>query len=164
MQSSDRLEIRYNILSAEDLMAELEGLEETTNENESEDDTLRQKYIEGLPALAKKYNRRNTTTTTIQTASKELPLWCQQIAFAALRRFPDDPPIVAGAVSLNMLEQAKSTDDEEQELQLAECLRKGCLLLGAVCHNDNERDNTLGLALMIVNDHDGLEFILEILN
>jgi hypothetical protein len=193
---SDKLEIRYHILSAEDLMAELEALEEDENDdthknNFDDDDTCRVKYLEGLSAMAKKYSRQRDTQS-----SKELPLWCQQVCYAALRRYSDNPQIIAGAVSLLaliakdsavrklykyqkqeygldkpiaclklMLEQARAAEEEEQELYLAEVLRKGCLFLGALCNNDNDSGkHALGLATIIVQEHDGLEFILQILN
>ncbi|KAG7361225.1 hypothetical protein IV203_036325 [Nitzschia inconspicua] len=190
IDDSDRIEMRYNVLSPEDLMAELESLEDestttttttsATDNPPSSETSKRIKYLEGLAALAKKYN---------QQKKPQLALWCQQIAFTTLRLYPTDNEIVAGSISLlaliakdtqtrkrykfqpndyglsvpidalqKTLERAKEEEDETKEELFAETLRKGCLFLGAVC-NDNED----GLAIQVVQEG-GLELILDAAN
>jgi len=65
-----------------------------------------------------------------------------------------DKPII---VLKDVLNRAKKEEDERKEELLAEILRKGCLLLGAICNNDEEN---LHLSSLIVSKG-GLELILE---
>jgi hypothetical protein len=197
MDDSKKLEIRYNVISADDLVAELENLEDSSSSSSSSSssdndkappsspirkdiDDKRIKYLEGLAALAKKYNLQKNT---------QLALPCQQIAFTALRLYPTDNEMVAGSISLlallakdtpsrkrykyqsdeyglaipigalqKTLERAKQEEDETKEELMAETLRKGCLFLGAICN-----DNKDGLAVQVVQEG-GLELILDAAN
>jgi hypothetical protein len=188
MNEAEKLELRYSIISAEDLIAELEQLDDDNDvlgdqQNAVATETRaaenRLKYLQGLSALAQKYNRSER--------KQELCTWCQQVAFTVIRLYPEDNEAVAGAISLlaliaqnadvrkrfkyqaedyglnkpinvlqNALGRAKLEEDETKEELLAETLRKGCLFLGAVCNDDND----LGLALMIAKEG-GLELIVD---
>lgn len=193
MDDSDKVGIRYSVLSPEDLMAELERLEDdeptTTGTDASErsalaDTAKRIKYLEGMSALAKKYNQQQS-----KKEKSQLALWCQQIAFTTLQKYPADDEIITGSISLlaliakdvpsqkryryqsdeyglqvpigalqKTLERAKEEEDESKEELMAEILRKGCLFLGAVCN-----DNKEGLAMYVV-EKGGLELILDTAN
>jgi hypothetical protein len=216
INEEEKLEIRYNVLSAEDLIAELEQLDcdddddvddghvdennnaagqdrsrdkkrtidatttPSSTANETHAAEKRFKYLEGLSALARKYNRSTDR-------KHELAMCCQQIAFTTIRLYPEDDEVIAGSISLlaliarntdvrkrykyqaddyglgrpigvlqKALERAKIEVDETKEELLAEILRKGCLFLGAVCNDDKE----LGLALK-VTEVGGLELVLD---
>ena len=181
----DRQEIRYNILSAEDIVAELEaleGLDEGGENRNDDDDKPRIQVIAGLAALAKKTAKENRP--------ESLPLLCQQAAYMALGMYPEDDEVVCGAISLlalvardtavrerikyqaddygldvpigamrRALERAQQQEEELQEEHLAEIQRKSCLLLGALADGDKE----LELPLKIVEE-DGLQAILDAAN
>jgi hypothetical protein len=74
--------------------------------NETHAAEKRFKYLEGLSALARKYNR--------STDSKhELAMCCQQIAFTTIRLYPEDDEVIAGSISRLAL-IAKNTDVRER--------------------------------------------------
>ena len=184
IQEEDKQEIRYNIIDAEDIIAELEILEEELSS--SPIDEIRQKGLVKccacLSALVKKYRKSDKPKT--------IPLLCQQAAYLTLRLYPEENEAVGSSIAilalvakddqvrqrnkhqadvygLNepirvlrlVLERAKKQEIEEEEEKLAEILRKGCLFLGAL--SDDDKD--YGLAVTIVEE-EGLELILDIAN
>jgi hypothetical protein len=177
---SDKLEIRFNILTPEALITELEQLPEIENNDEEK---RIEYYVEGLLALGRKYNNSKS-----DRRYDKLSLLYQQLAYTTIRLYPENDQIVAGSISLlalivasksvrkrfkyqkedygldkpiivlkKALIRAKKEKVETKEELLAEILRKGCLFLGAAC-NDDEDD--LHLSSMIVSEG-GLELILE---
>jgi hypothetical protein len=103
ISDAEKLEIRYNILSPDDLIAELESLESTSLPHGSTSSTTddantdaavqrRLRYLEGLSSLTRKYNKSDH--------KRDLALPCQQIAFTTLRLFPEDDEVLAGTISL----------------------------------------------------------------
>jgi hypothetical protein len=183
INESDKLEIRFNILTPEALITELEQLPEIENINEEEKRI--EYYVEGLSALGRKYNNNNKSDRKDQD---ELSLMYQQLAYTTIRLYPENDQIVAGSISLlaliaanksvrkrfkyqpddygldkpiivlkKALNRAKKEKDETKEELLAEILRKGCLFLGAACNND---EDDLHLSSIIVSEG-GLELILE---
>ncbi|OEU12408.1 hypothetical protein FRACYDRAFT_244675 [Fragilariopsis cylindrus CCMP1102] len=178
---SDKLEIRFNILTPEALITELEQLPKI----EINDEEKRiEYYVEGLSALGRKYNNSNRS----DRKDDKLSLLYQQISYTTIRLYPENDQIVAGSISLlaliagnksvrrrfkyqkedygldkpiivlkKALIRAKKEKDETKEELLAEILRKGCLFLGAACNND---EGGLHLSSIIVSEG-GLELILE---
>jgi hypothetical protein len=178
---SDKLEIRFNILTPEALITELEQLPEIENNDEEK---LIEYYVEGLSALGRKYNNSNRS----DRKDDKLSLLYLQLAYSTIRLYPENDQIVAGSISLlaliagnksvrrrfkyqeedygldkpiivlkKALIRAKREKDETKEELLAEILRKGCLFLGAACNND---EDDLHLSSIIISEG-GLELILE---
>ena len=136
----DKHEIRYNILDADDVLAELEELETTittttSTSKEEEETSSRQQQsriqcMACLKALAKKFNNKKQAQTSSDNNS--LPLLSQQGAYICLRLYPNDDEIVTGAISLLALvaknEQVRKRhqyqkDDYGLQLPVA-CIRK----------------------------------------
>lgn len=111
INAAEKLEIRYNVLSPEDLVAELEQLDAPQSDDATASSIKptssgvrdeidhaeaiqqrRMQYLGGLSALARKYTKSN--------CKKDLALSCQHIAFTTLRLYPDDNEVVAGTISL----------------------------------------------------------------
>lgn len=102
IREEDKQEIRYNILDAEDIIAELELLEEELSSSppSSSDQkviiTIRQtgraKCCASLSAMVKKYRK--------QDRAKNIPLLCQQAAYLTLRLYPEDNEAVGGSIAL----------------------------------------------------------------
>jgi len=177
IKKSDKPEIRFSILTPEDVITELEQLPEIENNEE----TRIKYYIEGLSALGRKYNSKSDR-------NDELSLLYLQLAYTTIRLYPDNDHVVAGSISLlaliatnksvrkrfkyqaedygldkpiivlkDVLNRAKKEEVETKEELLAEILRKGCLFLGAICNNDEE-DLHLSSLIVLMG---GLELILE---
>ena len=137
----DKHEIRYNILDADDVLAELEELETTitttTSTSKEEEETSSRQQQQSriqcmacLKALAKKFNNKKQAQTSSDNNS--LPLLSQQGAYICLRLYPNDDEIVTGAISLLALvaknEQVRKRhqyqkDDYGLQLPVA-CIRK----------------------------------------
>ena len=129
----DRQDIRYNIMTADDvvkelLVCEMELIKNATN-NDDDDERARQKCrihcISGLEALAKKFAtqqrklkimaqkensssnaQQNNSNTPANDVYKQhyLELLCQQAAYVAYRLFPtNEDQVVAAALSLHAL-------------------------------------------------------------
>ena len=179
IKEAEKQEIRYSIFSPEDILAELEMLEETKDQIDTE--KARTQCLASLAALARKYCKET---------EDDVPLFCQQAAYLSLRLYLEDDDIVAGAISIlalvakktqvrqrnknqaniygldrpiqalkKALERAKKEEDQAKEELLAEIQRKGALFLGALADGDKEFD----LPIKIVEE-DGLELILDAAN
>lgn len=179
LKESDKKQIRYDVLSPDEILGELEALEES--EERSEDGKIQ--CWTSLLALAKKYNKK-------EQGQESLPLLCQQAAYLSLKIYPEDDMVVSSAISLmalvaklnsvrqrhkfqadqyglnviinslkSALDRAKKEEDESREELLAEIQRKGALLLGALSDEDKDFD----LPTQIVEE-DGLELILDAAN
>jgi len=181
LQEEDKQEIRYNVMTADDILYEMESFEKQSEDK----DQGRLIVLTGLGALAKKYGRQHQPPNP---DPEGLALLCQQAGYVGLRNFPMDDPVVAASLSLlalvakksnvrerhiyqadnygldspiNCMRQAlmRAQKEENQaiELQAAELQRKGCLMLGALADGDVE------MARLIVQEG-GLEAILEAVN
>mmetsp|Transcript_18336 Transcript_18336/g.37649 ORF Transcript_18336/g.37649 Transcript_18336/m.37649 type:complete len:374 (+) Transcript_18336:76-1197(+) len=101
---ADKIEIRFNALTPENLLDDLQKLAETdfdkaigkkntsrkTHLNDGE--TRIKYYVEGLSALGPKYSKSND--------KDKLSLRYQQLAFKIIGLFPQNDQIIAGAISL----------------------------------------------------------------
>lgn len=100
ISDAEKLEIRYNILSSDDLVAELEQLGTSfpngfTSSCTDDADAIvqrRLRYLEGLFALTRKYNKSDR--------KRDLALSCQQIAYTTLRFFSEDNEVLSATISL----------------------------------------------------------------
>jgi len=120
MDVGDKLEIRYNALSWEDLVAELEQLEEVVEEEDEDKQQQQQhrppnatasagkkkQYLVGLQSLARKYDRRRTLPD--KNERQQLALVCQQIAFTTLRLYGGG---TGSSSSSNGGKKSSNTDD-----------------------------------------------------
>lgn len=178
IKESEKQDIRFNIFTPEDIVAELEILEESG----TFDDNGRIQCIAGLASLARKHHRNSSSST--------FALLCQQAAYLSLRLYPEENDVVTAAISLlaliaknreirernkhqadvyglnrpiqvlqKALQRAKKEEEEMNEELLAEIQRKGALFLGALADGDTEFD----LPTTIVEE-DGLQLILDAAN
>ena len=106
INESDKLEIRFNVLTPEDVLAELEQRSEIDGDNQStkkeekkshkipidDEETRIKYYVEGLSALARKYSKSDR--------KQDLSLPYQQLAFTTIRLYPENDKVVAGSISL----------------------------------------------------------------
>jgi hypothetical protein len=146
MKVEDQLEIRFNVIDAEDVLDEMmlahEEIEAAsalspTDTTETDTDTPvssggRIVIVTGLTALAKKYNREQELRKKENQDPHSLPLVCQEAAYVSLASFPTDESVVAAAVSLLAL-VSKDTRVRERHLHEAgtygfdrpvECMRQ----------------------------------------
>jgi hypothetical protein len=185
IKEEDKQEIRCSILDPEDIIAELETLEEELADSSSSSEIResgRTKCLASLSALVKKYrkkdNAKNLPLLCQQAAFLMLRLYPESYeavgsAIALLALVAKDNGVrqrnkyQADIYGFNwpiralrsILDRAKKEEDEDVEGGMAEILRKGCLLLGALSDDDKELD----IATTIVEE-EGLELILDIAN
>eukprot|EP00980_Cylindrotheca_fusiformis_P030073 scaffold24311_cov196-Cylindrotheca_fusiformis.AAC.2 len=184
IKEEDKQSIRYNILEPEDIIAELEALEEESPSQPEQNDSVlgRTKCLAGLSAMAKKYKKKDRSKEfpllcqqaayiTLRLFPEDDEAVGSSIALLALvakheevrqrtkyqaDNYGLDRPIEA---LRGVLARAKKEKDEEKEGEMAEILRKGCLMLGAL--SDDDKD--LNTSITIVEEG-GLEVILDIAN
>lgn len=183
IKEEDKQEIRCNILDSEDIIAELEALEEASSSQiEPNVAAGRTQCLASLSAMAKKHSKkerpRNLPLFCQQAAYITLRLYPLDnevvggsIALLALVAKDEEVrqrnKYQADTYGLDrpiqglrgVLERAKKETNEENEGLMAEVLRKGCLLLGAM----SDDDKVLDLSITIV-DEGGLELILDVAN
>jgi hypothetical protein len=181
IDEEDKQEIRYNIMEAEDVVAQLEALEPAPKD-EQDDYRRRLQCSSSLSALAKKWLKENR--------QDDLASLCQHGAYITLDLYPEDDDVVSGSISLlalvakdpqvrqrhvaqedaydlelpiqalrQALERAQQTEIINFEEHLAEIQRKGCLFLGALTDGDKELD----LSIKVVQEG-GLQVILDAAN
>lgn len=104
INESDKLYVRFNDLSADDVLTELEQISEiSTDRNLAKSNTscktdivnqniCTKHYVEVLSVLGCKYNKSNH--------KEDLCLPYQQLGFTLILRFPQDDQVVAGSISL----------------------------------------------------------------
>lgn len=181
IDEEDKLEIRYNIISAEDIVAEIDELlpEKGEKINPNDHPERRMKCETCLAALARKCSKK--------VKPEGLPLLCQQASYMTLELYPNDDDIVSASIALlalvakdpkvrerhlyeadlyglnvpiramrSALDRAQQADALADEEQMAELQRKGCLFLGALADGDKDLD----MANKIVEE-EGLEAILD---
>ncbi len=190
ISDAEKLKIRYNILSPDDLVAELEDLEASScvdgrpASGPGGDDAdapiqIRLQYLEGLSALTRKYNKSDRKSY--------LALPCQQIGYTTLRLFPEDNNVLAGTISILALtakepQVRKRCKYQPDEFGLDKPIRALKNALEQAKEEEDEDteqvlaeiirkgclflgaicndDNKLGLAAIVVEEG-GLELILE---
>lgn len=188
-EKSDTFVPRFDLLSPENILSELQRIVEVSDRNNevwktrASDEEIRIKCIvEGLSVLGRKYN--------VSNHKEDLSLLYQHLVFQLIGLYPQNHEIISGSMSLlaliakdtrvrarfkrhaedyglkrainvlkKVLQQAKKEVDEGEEAALAEILRKGCLFLGAICNDSKD----LELQCIIVSEG-GLSLILEIAN
>jgi len=101
---ADKLKIRFDALSAENILDELNKLSETNVVDEAgkgntlrktpmnDEETRIKQYVEGLSALGRKYSKSSD--------KHKFSLSYQQFAFTTMRLYPENDDIIAGSVSL----------------------------------------------------------------
>jgi len=104
INGSDKLRIRFDDLSPEDVLAELEQISEISTDRNLEksskprnadvaNEGIRIKhYVEGLSVLGRKYNKSNH--------KDELSLPYQRLGFTLIRLYPRNDEVIAGSISL----------------------------------------------------------------
>jgi hypothetical protein len=179
MKEQDKVDIRFNILEAHDVVEEIKTVNDPVV------------LLSALESLAKKMNKKKKGTSKSVYEPNFLELACQEAAYLALNKCSQNDPLVAPAISLLALvaknnavrerhmndkdyglslpllamrssllriqEQEESSASERDERQAAEVQRKSFLWLGALA------DQHVGLATHIVDDG-GLESILYALD
>ena len=174
----DKVDIRFNVLEAQDVVQEIKNADKSGNNLIL--------VLSALESLAKKMNKPRKGTTY---DADSLELSCQEAAYLALQKGTDDDGIVAASISLLALVaknvavrnrhvkdkayalhlplqamrlslqriQQQEDASEDDELVVAEVQRKSCLWIGALA----DQHVTLGSLLV---DNGGLDCILHALD
>jgi hypothetical protein len=181
IDEEDKLEIRYNIIDPEYIVAEIDELlpEKGEKIHPNNHPERRMKCETCLAALARKCAKK--------IKPESLPLLCQQASYMTLDLYPKDDDIVSAAIALlalvakdpmvrerhmheadiyglnvpiramrSALDRAQQADALADEEAMAELQRKGCLFLGALADGDKDLD----IANKIVEE-EGLNAILD---